>query len=241
MTSALPKAVRRGLAAQAADLVRDAILAGHFPPGSPLREVDLAARLDISRGSVREGLTALESEGLIRTGWHRATTVIEVTDADVEEVYALRGALDRLAGTTLQKRSAVEALDQLDALVNEMGTEVETTTDYRRLVALDLDFHDCIYVAAGNERLLSAWRSIRSQVHLFQLRRVESGYGHYRARVVAEHRELVALLRGTDADALARAAAEHVDSARRSLLADLRSEAAAREGSLPSAGRQPGQ
>ncbi|MGY2062844.1 GntR family transcriptional regulator, partial [Nocardia gipuzkoensis] len=95
MTSSLPKAARRGLSHEAADVIREAIFAGDFAPGAPLREVELAAALGVSRGSVREGLAVLEREGLIRSGWHRGTTVIEVTAVDVEEVYTLRGALDR--------------------------------------------------------------------------------------------------------------------------------------------------
>ena len=82
------------------DLRRAAIFSGHFPPGAPLREVELAERLGVSRGSVREGLARLEHEGLVRGGWHRGTTVIRVTAEDAQEVYALRAALDRLAATT---------------------------------------------------------------------------------------------------------------------------------------------
>ncbi|WP_327064469.1 GntR family transcriptional regulator [Kitasatospora sp. NBC_01302] len=221
MSSVLPKAARRGLADEAADLVRAAILSGHFPPGSALREVELAERLEVSRGSVREGLAQLEKEGLVRGGWHRNTVVIEVTAEDVQEVYSLRAALDRLAATTARRNATAQHLAELDRLVAEMAAESAGAADAGRLVALDLAFHDQIYAAAGNGRLITAWQAIRSQLHLFQLRRVDAGYGHYRARVVDEHRELAVLLRSGDRRTLDRRAAEHVDSARRSLLADL--------------------
>ncbi|MFD8202428.1 GntR family transcriptional regulator [Streptomyces sp. NPDC059701] len=221
MSSALPKAARRGLADEAADLVRAAIFSGHFPPGAPLREVELAERLGVSRGSVREGLARLEHEGLVRGGWHRGTTVIRVTAEDAQEVYALRAALDRLAATTARRAATAEQLSALDRLVTEMAAEIAEGGDAPRLVALDIAFHDQIYAAAGNSRLTSAWEAIRSQVHLFQLRRVDVAYDHYRARVVDEHRELAALLRSGDIRTLARRAEEHVESARRSLLAGL--------------------
>lgn len=221
MSFALPRAARRGLADEAADLVRAAIFSGHFPPGAALREVELAERLEVSRGSVREGLARLEREGLVRGGWHRGTTVIEVTAEDVQEVYALRAALDRLAATTAQRAASAEHLSELDRLVAEMTAEIADGGDAHRLVALDIAFHDQIYLAAGNGRLITAWEAIRSQLHLFQLRRVDAAYDHYRARVVGEHRELAALLRSGDSRTLARRAEEHVDSARRSLLAGL--------------------
>ncbi|MEV6054469.1 GntR family transcriptional regulator [Streptomyces sp. NPDC052107] len=222
MTAApLPQASRRGLAQEAADLIREAIFAGHFPPGSQLREVELAASLGVSRGSVREGLAHLGREGLVRSVWHRGTTVIDVTAQDVEEVYTLRAALDRLAATSAQRRVTADQLTELDTLVGEMSEEIGGEASGARLLALDVAFHDRIYAAANNRRLLDAWRAVRSQVYLFQLRRIALGYEHYRARVVDEHRDLVTLLRSDDRQTLARRAEEHVDSARCSLLTSL--------------------
>ncbi|WP_129311529.1 GntR family transcriptional regulator [Streptomyces sp. L2] len=225
----LPKASRRGLAQEAADLLREAILSSHFPPGSQLREVELAGSLGVSRGSVREGLALLQREGLVHSVWHRGTTVIDVTVEDIEEVYTLRAALDRLAATSAQRSAAESQLDELDSLVGAMADEIGSAAaddaSGARLLALDLAFHDRIYDAAGNRRLTGAWHAVRSQVHLFQLRRIALGHEHYRARVVDEHRELAALLRSDDRETLARRAEEHVDSARRSLLAGLSSPA----------------
>lgn len=202
-------------------MIRPAIFAGHFAPGSPLREVELAAALGISRGSVREGLTVLAREGLISSTWHRGTTVISVTREDVEEVYTVRAALDRLAATTGQARATPRQLDQLDQLVTAMTTAIAASADGPQLLGLDLEFHDSIYAATGNRRLTEAWQAIRSQVHLFQLHRIAVGHEHYRGRVVDEHRELAALLRSGDRETLGRVAEDHVDSARRSLLSSL--------------------
>ncbi|PRY37471.1 GntR family transcriptional regulator [Umezawaea tangerina] len=222
MTNApLGKANRRGLAHEAADRVREAIFAGTFPPGSAVREVDLAASLDISRGSVREGLAMLEGEGLLRSAWHRGTTVVEVTAHDVEEVYAVRAALDRLAATSARRTASADQLGELDDLVDAMAIELDGDTSGPRLLALDIAFHDQVYAAAGNRRLTEAWEALRSQVYLFQLRRIAVGFEHYSARVVEEHRELAALLRSGKVATLARRAEEHVHSARQALLAHI--------------------
>nr|WP_221381530.1 GntR family transcriptional regulator [Actinoplanes polyasparticus] len=213
--------LRRGLADEAADRIRDAIFEGHFPPGATLREVELAASLGVSRGSVREGLTRLEHEGLIRTIWHRGTRVVDVTAADVGEVYTLRAALDRLAATTAHHAATSQQLAGLDALVTEMAAAVAAGVTGAQLVALDMAFHEAVYAAAGNTRLHEAWRALRSQVHLFQLRRVTVGAAHYRDRVITEHRELAELIREGDQETLAAVAEEHVHAARRALLADL--------------------
>ncbi|MGW7350665.1 GntR family transcriptional regulator [Streptomyces sp. NPDC054784] len=218
----LPKATRRGLADEAADLVRDALFDGRFPPGAPLREVELAAGLGVSRGSVREALARLREEGLVRGGWHRSATVIEVTADDVREVYELRAALDALAATTARRTATGPQLDRLDALVDALEAKAHGGADDAELAAADLDFHDHVYVMAGNARLTAAWHAIRSQIRLFHLHRVTGAADGYRAHVVDEHRRIAALLRGDDEAALAEYVREHVDAARRILLAATR-------------------
>lgn len=220
----LRKAARRGLADEAADRVREAIFAGHFRPGAPLREVELAASLDISRGSVREGISQLAREGLVRCGWHRPTTVVDVTAEDVTEVYSVRAALDRLAAVTARANATETDLAALDALVADLAKAVRIKAPGPQLLALDIAFHDRVYAAAGNGRLTEAWHAVRSQVFLFQLQRVSLGHEHYRARVVAEHRELAELIRSGDRERLAQVAEHHVESARESLLDRLRTE-----------------
>jgi len=212
----LPKAARRGLAEESADRIRDAIFDGHFPPGAPLREVDLAKDLDVSRGSVREGLALLEREGLVHSAWHRGTHVIDVTPRDVEEVYTVRAALDRLAALTATDQDALAALDDI---VAAMAADIDRGAPH--LLALDIAFHDTVYAATGNSRLIQAWQAVRSQVYLFQLRRIATSQDDYLARVVTEHQELAALIKGGDRDLLGRTAEEHVHSARRALLAHL--------------------
>ncbi|WP_243787688.1 GntR family transcriptional regulator [Saccharopolyspora gloriosae] len=213
-------AQRRGLADEAADRVREAIFAGVVAPGDPLREVELAASLDISRGAVREGLAVLAREGLVRSGWHRGTKVIEVTAADAEEVYALRAALERLAARSAAGNATVADCAELDRVVDGIAAELAAGAGVARLLALDIDFHDRIYRLAGNRRLLEAWQAIRSQIYLFQLTRVRLGDDQYRRIVVGEHRELVRQLRA-GADSLEQAAEDHVRDAGRSLIAAL--------------------
>ncbi|TCO50752.1 GntR family transcriptional regulator [Actinocrispum wychmicini] len=208
------RAARRGMADEAAERIRDAIFGGVVPPGSQLREIELAAELDISRGSVREGLAVLEAEGLVRSEWHRGTKVIDVTVHDVEEVYAVRAALEGLATSTAIGRVSLDELDEIVAVMLDL-------TDDDRLLALDMRFHDTIYQATGNARLISAWRALRSQVYLFQLTRVRLNGEHYRAIVVDEHREIVAMLRRGDPEAASRYAEEHVHEARAVLVAAL--------------------
>ncbi|HEV2783846.1 MAG TPA: GntR family transcriptional regulator [Actinophytocola sp.] len=221
LPKSLGKAQRRGLAEEAADRIREAIFAGLFAPGAALREVELAEALDVSRGSVREGLALLEREGLLQSAWHRGTRVIELTVTDIDEVYSVRAALERLATCTAAEHAGAEVHDRLDRIVDAMATQANAGADGPTLLALDIDFHDQIYVAAGNRRLLDAWQALRSQVYLFQLSRIRLGDEDYRSRLVTEHRQIATMVRQRDVTELAKIAEDHVHSAKRALIARL--------------------
>jgi len=62
------------MADEVADRVREAIYAGVYAPGAPLREVELATVLRVSRGPVREALLRLEREGLVSSEWHGSSS-----------------------------------------------------------------------------------------------------------------------------------------------------------------------
>jgi DNA-binding GntR family transcriptional regulator len=215
------KAARRGLGDEVADRIRDAIFAGQFAPGAPVREVELAEALEVSRGSVREGLAQLTREGLLHSEWHRGTRVIDLTIADVDEVYSVRAALERLASCVVAEYAGEDVHDRLDGIVSTMANELDAKSPGPKLLALDIDFHDQIYAAAGNRRLLEAWQALRSQVYLFQLARIRLDDQDYRASLVTEHWKLATLLRKRDTKALATNAEEHVLSARAALIARL--------------------
>jgi DNA-binding GntR family transcriptional regulator len=215
------KAQRRGLAEEAADRIRDAIFTGLFPPGAPLREVELAEALDVSRGSVREGLAMLECEGLLQSAWHRGTRVVDLTVTDIDEVYSVRAALERLASCAAAEHAGPEVHDRLDRIDEAMAAELDARAEGPKLLALDIEFHDEIYAAAGNRRLLHAWQALRSQVYLFQLARIRLGDEDYRSRLVAEHWQLAELVRARDLTTVAKVAEDHVHSARRAIAARL--------------------
>jgi DNA-binding GntR family transcriptional regulator len=215
------KAARRGLGDEVADRIREAIFAGQFAPGAPVREVELAEALEVSRGSVREGLAQLTREGLLHSEWHRGTRVIDLTLADVAEVYSVRAALERLA-TCAAAEHADEAVHQhLDDLVTAMGTGLNAGSPGHKLLALDIEFHDVIYAAAANRRLVEAWHALRSQVYLFQLARIRLDDADYRKRLVTEHWKLAALIRKRNTKVLATIAEDHVHDARISLMSSL--------------------
>lgn len=199
---------RRGLAAEVADIIREAIFSGTYPPGAALREVELSVTLEVSRGPVREALLLLEREGLVRSEWHRGTTVTTLTAPDVAELHTLRNSLEQLA----VERVTQSRDDDLSAIQDVVDAMARAHTEHE-MVRCDIAFHDAVYHAAGHSRLTVAWQAIRSQVHLLLVTRIGVDAEHYLADMPVEHQSLLDVLRSGDVDAAVALFAEHREQA----------------------------
>ncbi|OEU94828.1 GntR family transcriptional regulator [Streptomyces oceani] len=208
----------RGIAAEAAHMIREAIMDGSFRPGEELREGSLAESLTVSRGSVREGLSILEREGIIRTGWHRPATVIPVSRDHARNLYRLRAGLDRIAAQGAAHHTRADgfspALESLRSAVTDGAARSE-------VVRADLEFHDAVYEVADNAPLTSAWQAIRSQIRLYQLVRSAEPESGYDSSLVAEHSRYAEILTSGDVETAGRYAEQHVESALEGLLGRL--------------------
>src|SRR5260221_5812094 len=77
--------------------VRQSIVGGTLKPGDQINQVEVASKLHVSRGPLREALRQLEEEGLVLSLPNKGTFVTEITTADIEEVYSIRRVLENLA------------------------------------------------------------------------------------------------------------------------------------------------
>ena len=96
-TSALRRFERRSTASLVSETLRDSIIRGELPPGTPLREHALAETLDVSRNTVREALRLLSHEGLVDYHVHRGVAVRKLSAADVRDLFLTREALEVMA------------------------------------------------------------------------------------------------------------------------------------------------
>lgn len=133
--------------------LRRAILQGRFPPDSRLVETTLAKTLNVSRTPVREAISKLEIEGLVRR-LRGGGVVVEDTSARLSEVVILRQALEgaavRLACT---RASDAELAALLDAC--ESASESVSTGSVRLRSELDREFHLRIAQMSHSVRLVS--------------------------------------------------------------------------------------
>jgi DNA-binding GntR family transcriptional regulator len=166
----LAPARRRVLADEVAHAIREAIFSGRIDLGQRLIEEDLATMLNVSRGPVREALVHLTQEGLTKVERHRGTTVAPLSVDELHEIYSLRSALESLAADWACRSATDDDFAHIAVVLD--GFDVLASPATRSAVAaLDLEFHDAIFLAAHHERLYRAWGGIRSQIFLYLVNR----------------------------------------------------------------------
>ncbi len=138
--------------------LREAISSGSLAPGTHLAEVDLSDALGVSRGTLREALRQLQQEGLLTSDARGRLSVRVVTEREVDEIFAVRHALESLALELIcagADRAAVAAKVRA-----ALGTLRDTEGDFVAQLDADLAFHERICELSGNETLVHSWRSV---------------------------------------------------------------------------------
>jgi DNA-binding GntR family transcriptional regulator len=169
--------------------LRDEVLDGLLLPGARLREEGLCERFGVGRHSVRAALRLLVAAGLVVHERHRGATVRPLSRARIDESFDFRLALElgslRLALARDADLTPVElAVQELEAL--------PAHTPWRQLTECHGRIHHEIVRAAGNDRLLHAYRSCEDELQLlFAVIRLDFSA----QRLARLHRELVDALR----------------------------------------------
>ena len=188
------------------------ILAGELSVGERVNESQLAARFRVSRGPVREALRGLEESGLLRLEKNRGVFVREISLAEADEIYDLREALDELVGRRLAKRFDDAARKAVHALLVEMDG-ASAKGDAAQYHMLNLRFHDLLVEATGNAKLISTYRRLIKELHLFRLKGLTAGGGLPVSN--DEHRVIVKAIESGDAEVAGRRMRDHVRASRK--------------------------
>jgi DNA-binding GntR family transcriptional regulator len=191
---------RQSTTEQVAAVLRDAILAGTIPPGTPLREVALAAELGVSRNTVREAARLLGGEGLVRHQMNRGIVVAEITAADVRDIYAARAAVETAAAEALTAHRDPVIFQRLESLVGQIE-DAFARGDAAGVLDGDRLFHATLVAAACSPRLTGFHTQLQQEqrLALSLAERSSRALG----RSADDHRALLGALRGTPAQAKA--------------------------------------
>jgi DNA-binding GntR family transcriptional regulator len=201
---------RGALADDVVGRLRRTILEGHVAPGERLREEQLASLLHVSRGPVREALLQLEREGLVVRRRNRGAIVAWLSRHDLEEVFSLRLALERLALQWAARQATDAECARMEGLIRQQGEELTGDVSRRFAAQLDVEFHDLVYESARHRRLVRSWHDLRPQVYVFLLSRDYVGTPEFPGIMVRNHTLYLDVIRARDERRAAQVAEDHV-------------------------------
>ncbi|MBK6296227.1 MAG: GntR family transcriptional regulator [Rhodoferax sp.] len=221
-----------GLADQVYKTLREYLGSHVIRPGQPLQEATLSLRLGVSRTPVREALARLLSEGLIAVEG-RSFMVPILSDADVDEIYQLRGILEPAAlALVAQGEADPVALQELaDALAQAQAADA--ANDSEGFSDANARFHQTWQAQLHNSRLTRAIDLYAG--HVRYLRVLTLGSVPARKAALAGMKNILAALKKRDAAVAQRVMGEHLETARKYLrlaLDEIEREAR-EEGALP--------
>lgn len=200
------------------EALRDAIVSGVLKPGERLMEIQLAEELGVSRTPVREAIRKLELEGFVVMVPRRGTYVSDISLKDINEVYEVRTALDVLAAGLAAERITDEETEELERLLVEIAEHIKAG-DMDKIVETDEHFHDVLYKASRNDRLVGIINNLRELLQRF--RTVSMSYPGRLTNTLDEHRRLVEAISQRDVEAAQQIAREHMENAESTMLLDL--------------------
>ncbi len=140
------------------------ILVQEIAPNERIKEESWAEKLGVSRAAIRESLTRLLGEGLVRSGEKGGFFASELTDEEIHEVREVRQILETAAFTLACERATTTQLNEIKETVDDFANFVKKNYLASAHEA-DLRFHQLLVSAAGNKRLSQLYQ--RSHTPLF--------------------------------------------------------------------------
>jgi DNA-binding GntR family transcriptional regulator len=190
---------RRSLRDEAIQTLQAAIIAGELRPGNVYSAPTLAVRLGMSATPVREAMLHLVEEGLVQTVRNKGFRVIELAEAELDELTELRLLIEvpsvaRIAGRGLSRAELTR--------LRSLAAAIERSAHQRDMIAhnkADLEFHTGLLALLGNAALVELVRSLRTRSRLYGMAALADSGQLYPSS--HEHAELLDLIQARDAAA----------------------------------------
>ncbi|WP_458398688.1 GntR family transcriptional regulator, partial [Anaerotignum sp.] len=196
--------------------LRDAILTGKLVPGERLMENQLAEKLGVSRTPVREALRMLELENLVELVPRKGAQVLDMSEKDIVNILEVRSALEGLATSVACKKMSKEDLQQLKNMEVDFEKAV-AENDVEHFVDIDEDFHDLIFAATENDKLINIFRNLRIQLYRYRMAQAKNNETSM-STIVAHHRSIIRAIENHDAEEGASIAQGHIKYQTESIL-----------------------
>ncbi len=189
--------------------LRQAILRGELKPGERLMEIQLANKLGVSRTPIREAIRKLELEGLVLMIPRKGAEVAEITEKSLRDVLEVRRALEELAVQLACEKITKEEMRELERVAKEFQ-QVVNSSDITEIAEVDVCFHDIIYTATDNQKLIQLLNNLREQMYRYRVEYLKRD-GVF-PQLIAEHEAIIRHIENNEKEKATEVMCRHIDN-----------------------------
>jgi DNA-binding GntR family transcriptional regulator len=148
-----------------AERVRQAVINGSLKPGDEINESQLSERLGVARGTLREAVRVLTSEGLLVKLPNRASSVRELSAERIWEIMTARAVVEGFGARVLAQRLTPQKVALLNSIWERLDSAAQAN-DRASFVNWDLRLHQTIMALSGHEVLYDTWTKMSAWIRL---------------------------------------------------------------------------
>lgn len=189
--------------------LRQAILRGELKPGERLMEIQLANKLGVSRTPIREAIRKLELEGLVLMIPRKGAEVAEITEKSLRDVLEVRRALEELSVQLACEKITKEEIRELERVAKEFQ-QVVNSSDITEIAEVDVCFHDIIYTATDNQKLIQLLNNLREQMYRYRVEYLKRD-GVF-PQLIAEHEAIIRHIENNEKEKATEVMCRHIDN-----------------------------
>ena len=189
--------------------LRQAILRGELKPGERLMEIQLANKLGVSRTPIREAIRKLELEGLVLMIPRKGAEVAEITEKNMRDVLEVRKALEELAVQLACEKITDEEIEEMKKAAEEFKMILKSK-DITEIAEADVRFHDIIYMATDNQKLIHLLNKLREQMYRYRVEYLKNPDVH--EQLIQEHEEIVYHIKRREKAEATAVTCQHIDN-----------------------------
>lgn len=191
------------------DTLRQAILRGELKPGERLMEIQLANKLGVSRTPIREAIRKLELEGLVLMIPRKGAEVADISEKSLRDVLEVRKALEELAVKLACDKIKGAQIGELRKAAEEFKKTLKSG-DITQIAEADVSFHDVIYEATDNQKLIQLLNNLREQMYRYRIEYLKRQEAH--PQLLAEHEEIISRIENKEKELAAEIVCKHIDN-----------------------------
>ncbi len=199
---------RQSLAAAVVERLREKILSGELQEGEQLRQEAIAAEFEISRIPVREALSHLAGEGLVKIVGNRGAVVAALSPDEIMQLFETRAVLERYMLQEAIPNLTDEDFQRAEDILVRYEESLEHDSEVKSWGRWNWSFHSALYAAANRPVMLSFLKTLNLQCDRYtRLHLIVTRDLHQAGKA---HRDLLDVCRKRDPNAAAEAVWRHI-------------------------------